>query len=249
MARPKYDPASALVWLKKLTQEPVIWNVPRTGIVEFDWMKALPMLDGRLVRGFPWATLERALQAIGTPAFLRTDLASAKHDGPPAYRVETPADLRRCVMRTMEDNAMKDLIPAAFLIRQWLDLEAPFAAFGGHPIAREWRFYANKGGVVCRHFYWPEEAIEFRPGQGGPAPPDDWKAQLAEIAKDPVRSELDLLTAWASAAARRCLKCAPAWSVDFAHDRRARWWLIDMAPAARSWHPEDCPNHDMLQEG
>jgi len=28
-----------------------------------------------------------------------------------------------------------------------------------------------------------------------------------------------------------------SWSVDFALDANGKWWLIDMALAADSWHP------------
>lgn len=36
-----------------------------------------------------------------------------------------------------------------------------------------------------------------------------------------------------------------AWSVDFARDETGDWWLIDMAVAADSWHP-DCEQEAVI---
>jgi len=36
--------------------------------------------------------------------------------------------------------------------------------------------------------------------------------------------------------------CDGRWSVDFARDRSGKWWLIDMALMAASWHWPGCPN-------
>jgi len=65
-------------------------------------------------------------------------------------------------MSTIEDNEMKfwmseEYPPAAFMVREFLDLDASFKAFGGLPIAREWRIFASPEKVICYHPYWPAE--------------------------------------------------------------------------------------------
>ena len=56
------------------------------------------MLDGEAMSGdFPMDQLAAACERIGYPAFLRTDLACAKHEGPAGYKVAREADLNRCV--------------------------------------------------------------------------------------------------------------------------------------------------------
>ena len=35
------------------------------------------------------------------------------------------------------------------------------------------------------------------------------------------------------------------WSVDFAMTIQGNWYLIDMAVAQDSWHPEDCENRSI----
>jgi hypothetical protein len=42
---------------------------------------------------------------------------------------------------------------------------------------------------------------------------------------------------------------APAWSVDFALDRKGKVWLIDMATMDTSWHWPGCPNAPAHQKG
>lgn len=196
------------------------------------------MLDGEAAE-YGLDALLTAGERLGYPVFLRTDLSSAKHEGPDAYKVEGPDDWPSRVWRTIEDNAMKDLWPSAFLVREWLDLEAPFVAFGGHPIANEWRVFASGDRVHCHHFYWPEEAISYFPGEE----PEHWQEQLREMSYRVMPYSLRVK---AKTAAQLCPE-GKAWSVDFAKDKAGDWWLIDMAEAKASWHPDDCPNEAMLK--
>ena len=242
------DPNSALRWLPAAENNGRV-PVPRTEIVRVDPLALWGEIGeaGDNAKGaipVDWAAMERAAEAIGYPCFVRTDLASAKHDGPESYRVNGPEDIRGVVLQTFYDNAMKDLAAGptplrAILFRQWLDLDAPFTAFGGHPIAREWRLFADGSRVHCRHFYWPAEAIE----DHTPSTPD-WRTRLATMGRL-ARGMRDLLDVAAVVAAGTLAESLPGevWSVDFARDRAHRWWLIDMARARSSWHPADCKGH------
>lgn len=238
MTQVSYNPNSALYWFPRIRHGNL--PVPRTKFVDIEFMKLINILDGERI---PYADevmghLDANAVEIGYPVFIRSDHASAKHDGPSAYRAEKKEDLPSVLYQTVEDNAMKDFLPQALMVRSWLDLEAPFKAFGGLPIAREWRLFATKDKVVCSHFYWAEEAIQFWGGRVDE--PTFWKRDLAKIAEPLSVDEQVLLKALAMRAATVCT-AAPCWSVDFARDREGKWWLIDMAIAQSSWHPEDCP--------
>lgn len=221
--------ASALFWLPKIENRDI--PMPATRIVEFDFGEFLGVLDGEYVPELERVAklVRAALMEVGMPAFIRTDLASAKHDGPSHYKIETPYDVERVLVATFEDNVLKFDFgpqPEAFLVREWLDIHHDFTAFRGHPIGREWRFFARAKDIDCQHFYWPEDAIAY--GQSDPA----WREQLAAMA---ARLPPMKLEKWAKEAAY--LVNAGTWSIDFAHTT-AGWHLIDMAPGGESWHPE-----------
>lgn len=236
------NPTSSTYWLPLVTDAGL--PVPRTVSVAYDHMAFIAMIsDDEDYPGFPDLVdaVCEAADDIGLPVFIRTDLASAKHDGPPAYLldVDEPSAARAVLGRTVEDNEIKFWLdpesnPEAILVREFLELDAAFTAFGyrdqpGHPIAREWRIFATAEAVLCSHFYWPENAVE----DGRPAEPN-WRALLVDLAAQPPPAELN---EWAIRAASVCSEL-PAWSVDFACDTKGQWWLIDMADAAHSWHPE-----------
>ena len=223
------EPESALIWFPAILAAGL--PVPRTEMILFNHESLWPVLDGKEAQGFPMEQLKRSCLDIGYPVFLRTDLSSAKHDGPISYRAKSEEDLWRCVVRTFEDNAIKDIacFTRAFMVREFLDLPAPFTAFRGHPIAREWRLFASQSQVVCEHFYWPEEAFE-----GGWASVKEWREMLKGLSSPP--PELNELREMALQATQAIGQ--GEWSVDFAQDRAGKWWLIDMAVARKSWHPD-----------
>lgn len=227
------DPNSATIWLPAVISEAL--PVPATEIVPFDNATMWCEIGEGDRPGAPidWNAMRSAAASVGFPCFVRTDLSSAKHAGPSDYRCDSIDDVRRVVLATFYDNCMKDLFPVAMLFRRWIDLDATFSAFGygrtGHPIAREWRVFADRSGVKCRHFYWPQDAID------GNAPSEsDWRERLERLE--------ELTPREAEAIEKMAVTATTAldgeWSVDFAKDRSGRWWLIDMALARFSWHPE-----------
>lgn len=235
------NPTSSLYWLPLVTDAGL--PVPRTVNVPYDHMAFVAMIsddeDYPELKSVVDAVCEAA-DDIGGAVFIRTDLASAKHDGPAAYRLDEPesASALAILGKTVEDNEIKFWLdpnanPTVFLVRQFLELDAPFRSFGfgdeGHPIAREWRLFATADGVVCRHFYWPEHAVE----DGRPTDPN-WRALLIDLAAQPPPTELDEMAVRAAAVCSEVKE----WSVDFACDVHGKWWLIDMADADVSWHPD-----------
>ncbi len=227
------SPASALYWYPRVQA----LGTPRTKFVEFDYMDALSMLDGEDPKRFPWGELTAAVEEVGYPVFLRTDQASAKHEGPNAYLVDGPGAIPRCTGLTIEDNAMKDLSPLAMMVREFLPIVHRFTAFRGLPIGYELRVFATAEEVVCAHYYWPEEAIRFWTEA---AEPPRWRVLLAAMAFDVLGTQMVLESALQMRAVEAAKLCpaVDAWSVDFALVADDVWYLIDMAPAEWSWHPE-----------
>lgn len=231
---------SALYWLPRVLELGI--QVPKTAFVPIeDYLDLMRIFDGE--EPSTWKDLssriDAAAEQFGEACFLRTDIGSAKHSGPKAYRFPGPDSARfQPVIETIEDHELKHMFgpdPQALMLREFLELEAPFTAFGGLPISREWRFFADAGRVHCAHFYWPHSAIEFRSGVGPPG----WREALDHLQQKP--AEFEDLSRLAIEAAGAC--GAFPWSVDFAKTVDGRWYLIDMAPMHQSWHWEDCPNN------
>jgi hypothetical protein len=74
------NPNGALLWFPPVEQAGL--PVPRTEFVHYEPSWLWPVLDGEAAaREFRMEELVAACEKIGYPAFLHTDLASAKHDG------------------------------------------------------------------------------------------------------------------------------------------------------------------------
>jgi hypothetical protein len=239
----RLNPNSARYWFDHINSARI--PVPKTKFIRMAKGPLWKMMDGSeadepSLRNMVDRILELQNRWNGAPLFIRSDLASAKHDGPAAYQIPrnaTKETVVRAIMNTFEDNLMKDQDPEWFMIREWLDLVHSFRAFAGHPIAQEWRYFATPDKVVCKHFYWPEEAISFWDRKRSPEPAD-WRKLLSNLASQPPP---DILSDYAMTAAKVC-NASPMWSVDFAHDIHGDWYLIDMAVAAESFHGWDgCP--------
>lgn len=235
---------SATLW------HPVTENLdipqPRTIMVPYNHHESLcRMMDGTGPLEFV-EDIKKAANEIGYPVFIRTCEASAKHDGPGSYRADSEDHVMAVVCATLEDSeiklGMQDNNLSAFMVREFLDLEAGFAAFGGwngftgergpqHPIATEFRFFANPDGVACSHAYWPAEAID-RPDN------DDWK-QILETQCQISKTDQALLEVLAVLAAG-AIPGGHYWSVDFARGTDGVWYMIDMARAECSFHHPEC---------
>lgn len=241
MKKPTENPNSALIWFPKI--EVAGLPVPRTIFVPYSHHEMLSIFDGEDTPERPrlMAACEEALSIVGYPAFIRSDLTSAKHSGPKCYKVTTPEELPSRVIGTIEDNEMKLWTERhgakAIMVREFLELDAAFSCFADLPIAREWRFFADPERVLCWHPYWPEFSLmdSFYRGE-----PEGWRDILADHHTEPAC--MDELRALAIRAAS--VQDGGVWSVDFARDRTGKWWLIDMATMQDSFHWEGCPNSE-----
>jgi len=227
---------SLLFWFPKIKGLGI--PVPRTEILSIARDDLLGILDGD---DWPPGFIEearRTAQKIGYPLFLRTDLASDKHNwkrGP--YLVNEEA-LPSCIFATIEFNTVADLLGLPFtalIFREFIPLESAFTAprYGDLPIARERRYFIHNGDALCHHPYWIEEAV----AKGQPVE-SNWVSMLAKLNREG-DAEIALLTHYAKKVASIL---ANHWSIDFAKAADGRWLLIDMAIGEESWHPKDCPN-------
>lgn len=237
----KVNKNSALIWLPAI--EAIGLPTPKTIIVRYSHHECLSIFDGERSVEFDRLcdAVMKAAGEIGFPVFIRTDLSSAKHSGPRAYKIEADGH-NAPIAETIEDNELKFWMgragPKAFLVRQFLELDAAFTAFRDLPIAREFRFFADETKVYCWHAYWLAETIEeHRPSRA------DWRECLAEHHKVPKDPALWIM---AVAAAKAC--GGGKWSVDFCLDKNGKWWLLDMATAEDSYHWPGCPHAEPKAE-
>ena len=237
------NPNSALIWLPAL--EAAGLPTPNTIIVPYNHGACLSIFDGDHSDEFErlCAAVLKAAGEIGFPVFIRTDLTSAKHSGPKAYKIENATDNPLAIGETLEDTEMKTWMDRdggaqAILVREFLTLESPFTAFSNFPVSREFRFFADRERCLCWHPYWPEDAIEdHRPSR------DDWRELLADLQRTP--ENIAELSAMAISAVRAC--GGDAWSVDICRDTSGKWWITDMARAEDSFHWEGCPNERVIR--
>ncbi|MCR4339432.1 MAG: ATP-grasp domain-containing protein [Gemmatimonadaceae bacterium] len=174
--------------------------------------------DAVLVEG-----IRQAAQQIGLPCFIRTDIMSAKHQGPDACRlIATDKDsIIRVLYGAAEAHGMAFLVPdpRAILVREWLTMNR--TAFHEHKnMGEEYRVFVEDDAVVCAHPYWPQA-----PELYGPDVPDEVR-HLASLAGARLKG---------------------AWSIDFAITTKGPM-LIDCAAASRSWHWEGCVNENRWPE-
>lgn len=243
------NPNSALRWLPVITDAGL--PVPRTVIVPYSHRECVSIFDGEASVEFSRLSdaVMSAAREVGFPAFIRTDLSSAKHSGPSAYRIEQDGH-NEPIARTMEDNELKFWIerygPSAFLVREFLPLEAKFEAFSGLPVNREFRVFSAGLHDLCIHPYWPHDAVDGHVNEGKYP---NWREDLSLLHQLP-DDESDMIQRLAREAVLaicRAEKRIEFWSVDFAQDVNGNWWLIDMATAADSYHWPLCMNEDMVR--
>jgi hypothetical protein len=229
---------SAKFWFPKLASHPWQWMrdwLPKTVLIDYSEEALSPSLRGEHTAEYDrlYYAVDNAIAEMDGPAFIRTDITSAKHAGRSAYIVEKEEDLNHALLTTLSHSQLKTyhgkMKASAIMVREFIKVKADRTAFGGLPIGKEWRIFADQRGVQCVHGYWPKEALiehmdDGQPPRESPCPTDYW-----------IRT--DALDAAAEAAkAMGGLK----WSVDFAEDVSGKVWLIDMATAANSYHPLVC---------
>lgn len=231
--------SSLLYWFPKIQDLGI--PVPRTEIVEIpfkifcDWMDSM-FNEGHIdvlgsERG---SAIKEAADKTGYPLFLRTDLASGKHQWKATCYVEKEEELPLHLWNVVEFNFIADIwgLPCeALVFREFIPLDSGFTAFNGLPISRERRYFVRDGIVECHHPYWIEDAI----AEGYPPPNNkDWR-QLLTVLNQETPDEFGILGPYAASVGKIL---GGYWSVDFAMSQDGIWYLLDMAVGEESWHPE-----------
>lgn len=208
--------------------------VPRTEIVRTN-LEMLAALDPPGLLPGEWSELqERMLAAIaalgGVPVFMRTGQTSGKHSWTETCYLSDITKLYQHVMSLVDFSGCHDLHTNVWVFRALIPTAPLFTAFGGMPITREFRLFADSERQRVHHLqpYWPPHAIEGYCKA-------EWRAPLAR-ASAITQAETDELGAMALRAATAV---GGDWSVDFLQDRDGHWWLTDMALACTSfkWDP------------
>src|SRR6266403_3631192 len=233
---------SAKFWFPKLLAPgPYSWlcsEVPNTVFLDYNEDALAESLIGQHTDEYErlYYAVEAAIRhEIAGPAFIRTDLTSAKHVGKHAYTVKNlDEDLNVALLETLNHAFKKSyhskIKSSAIMVRALIDVRHEVTAFNGLPIGNEWRIFAHQVGYQCSHQYWPKDALEGHMDNGAKVP--EWKGGWPQSW---VRT--DILDA-ASAAAKAMR--AGKWSVDFVADKNDKYWLLDMATAGNSYHAPGC---------
>ena len=226
--------SSMLNWFPKIKD---ILPVPKTEILEIskeETFKIIQLLDGDMISEELHQKIKAAANKIGYPLFMRSDQGSAKHDYDHSCHVASEDKLLGNLACLFEWHLMVDLWPVAIVFRELLNLNSPFKAFDGLPIAKERRYFVDDGKVICHHPYWPIGAIE--QVRGHKELPGSWMEMLESINKEDI--EVPYLTKLAEDFNE---KVPGFYSVDFAQaldGGHEIWFMIDAARGELSYHPE-----------
>lgn len=219
-------------WFPKIAQDGL--PVPLTEVVRTDAEIGL-WLDGENCEGGAefLNELQGAVESVGTPCFLRTGQTSGKHLWADCCYLPDVDVLAQHVCAIVEYSIIagfpRGLDYNVWVARRLIDTDPLFVcdAYGGFPVAREFRLFVRDEVVEHAQPYWPEQAV----ADGRPDDPE-WRSKLAEAAKWD-REEANLLK---RLAVQACEAVGMGyWSVDFLQDNSGQWWLTDMAEGDRSF--------------
>ncbi len=224
---------SFLYWFPRI-KEILGLNIPKTEIIELSEEDLISLeINDLYYFQENKVRFKIVFKKFNFPIFLRTDEFSKKHDWKDSCFVQNKdqffANLRNLIISSNRINEAC----RALVIREFLHLQTTFKYFNEMPVAKERRYFISEGKVICHHPYWNEIAFET----------DDLciKEKLKEINYE---SEMETLIL-KNMAKKVANVLEGNWSVDFACDISNKWWVIDMATAKHSWHPE-CDNLSKL---
>lgn len=184
--------------------------------------------------------VKQAADEIGYPAFIRTDTDSAKHNMIPGSKIRSDdlGEVHDTVDALIRATASNGGIMPRFnclAVREWIDIDSDFEAFGSTPIGPEVRVFVRDGHVECHHFYWPfdDDNADYHDVDGV----DDVETALAALEETTEQAMDDVLH---DAAEHISTHLDGYWSVDFALTTDGTWYAIDAARGDDSWHPNEC---------
>lgn len=177
--------------------------------------------------------ITEAIQAVGYPAFLRTDHFSGKHNWENTCFITESSDIARHLVEIAYFwECVNFVAPPSdiWVVREFLPTipHGVCQKYGNMPICKEFRFFVDGGTLLCWHPYWPEKAL--KDGVATYVAPDfDYEAFCTPHCLE----ELTVLATSAGAAV------GGRWSVDLLETENG-WDVTDMAEAQKSYHWIGC---------
>jgi hypothetical protein len=171
------------------------------------------------------------------PMFFRTGQTSGKHNWNQNCVLGSVDEVESRVRNLAQHSHIVSMVGLplnVWAVREWIDIQHEFTAFGGMPVGREYRFFVQKGKVMHCQPYWPEEALE------GYTNADGWKEDLRDLNQmPPPYGAIDIALLAADRITERFDYPESCWSVDVCKTEEPSWMMTDMAPAERSyfWDP------------
>lgn len=177
--------------------------------------------------------IECAANELGYPCFLRTDHTSGKHRWEETCFLPDAMSIPQHIFNIVEQSELSDLPWTTWAVREMLPTRPMGVCplYGSMPICREFRCFVRGDQVVCKHCYWPKQALI----DGGADPEFDYEAICGF--QEGEESELFAL---ASAAGRAL---GGEWSIDILETKRG-WIITDLAEASKSFHLPGCKHAD-----
>ena len=226
---------SLLYWYPKIKDLNI--PQPRTVIVPI-YEREMKSIRNERVPETLTAKVHKTIQDnFELPVFIRTDLASGKHEWKKSCYYDGTGELWHNLYHIISFNLCADIFGLPFeamVVREYIPMDTRFTAFWGEmPVNPERRYFVKDGRVQCRHAYWQKEAI----ADSGKRPSlVNWEEHCDEMNKE-TEDELRLLD-WHSHKVAQELD--GYWSVDFCKAKDGKWVLIDCATGENSWHPASC---------
>jgi hypothetical protein len=244
------------------------YEVPRTEIVQagphWDSLVESSDVPSEFARGVfkrlcdeIWNAIVR--MAVGCPVFLRTGQGSGKHEWKRTCYLANPnaiPDHVSALVQWSDSAGVMGLPWDVWAVREMLPTSPVLTceAYGGMPLAKEYRAFVRGGVVECLHPYWPLEAIRkgnyctHRDDAGKLAMDFPAVCSVCNDAASKAHAELSTLTpaerfeldVIAGAVAKRFDGRGDGyWSVDLLLTANG-WFVIDMAQCRFSHHDPAC---------
>lgn len=226
---------SLLYWYPKIQNLDI--PQPRTVIVPISEKEKKSLYNEMIPKSLTAEIRITIQQNFNLPVFIRTDLASGKHEWKKSCYYDGSTELWENLHHIITFNLCVDILGLPFnamVIREFIPMDTGFTAFYGEmPVNPERRYFIKDGKVLCYHPYWIKEAIADSYKEPSVK---NWE-QLSDEMNTQTEDELRLLD-WHSH--RVAQELDGYWSIDYCKAKDGKWILIDMATGEKSWHPEDC---------
>lgn len=224
------NPNSAVNWWYEVKDLPI--PTPYTELVDVSEYQSARWLDDGVSDEVVNQVRNMLDYYFGYPAFVRTDLESGKHSYNNTCLITNKDEIGQHLYKLVSKHFLPmrphDHSLAAFMVREYLNIESKFTAFRGLPIGLEVRHFVKDGSWEKGHYYWPKKSIRN-------ANSNNWEQEIDEMVKES-KEDLEKHKGMANLIAGAV---SGDWSLDFARANNGVWYLIDMARYEDSYMAEE----------